>query len=133
MRVFPNLPFNEYRACIFYSWETGEVTYVALSLAYGTLFLSSTTHTPASDPFLTKDALALLIIIYSAKHHDGGRACIDGVPRLLDNILQDATVYFLVISTGHLLLLFFQIFAPVSDHPVNSCSTAHHKLYIDFD
>ena len=131
--VFPNLPFDEYQACIFYSWETGEVTYVMLSLVYSTLFLSPTAHTPASDSFLIKDALALLIFVYSAKHHDRGHARVDSVLRLLDKILQDATVYFLVISTGHLLLLCFQIFAPVSDHPVDLCSAAHHKPYIGFN
>ena len=106
------------------------MTYVALSLAYGTLFPSSATHTLASDPFLVKDALALLIIVYSAKHYDGGCTRVDSAPRLLDKILQDATVYFLALSTGHLLLLFFELFAPVSDHPVDLCSTARDKLHI---
>ena len=131
--VFPNLPFDEYRACAFQFWETGEVIYVALSLSYGTLFPLSTAHTLASDPFLVKDALALLIIVYSAKHHDGGRARVDGMPSLLDKILQDATVYFLVLSTGHLLLLFFEVFASVSDHPVGLCFAAHERLHIDSD
>ena len=128
--VFPDLPFDEYRACSFQFWETGEVTYVTLSLAYGTLVPSSTTHTPTSDSFLAKDALALLIIVYSAKHRDEGHARVDGAPRLLDKILQDATAYFLVLFTGHLLLLFFELFVPVSDHPVDLCSTVHNKLHI---
>ena len=131
--VFFDLLFDEYRACTFRFWEAGEVVYVALSLTYGTLLPSSTAHTSASDPFLVKDALALLIIVYSAKHRDGGPARVDGMPRLLDKILQDATVYFLVLSTGRLLLLFFEVFAPVSDHPVDLCSAAYHKLHIGSD
>ena len=131
--VFPNLPFDEYRACAFQYWKTSEEIYVALSLAYGTLFPRFTAHTTASDPFLVKDALALLIIVYSAKHHDGGHARVGGMPRLLDKILQDATIYFLVLSTGHLLFLFFKVFAPVSDRPVDLCSAVHHKLRIDSD
>ena len=107
--------------------------YVALSLAYGRIFPSSPAHTPASDPFFVKDALALLIIVYSAKHNDGGHARVDGMPRLLNKILKDATVYFLVLSTGHLLLLFFEVFAPVSDRPVDLCSAVHHKLHIGSD
>ena len=130
--VFPNLPFDEYRLCTYQSWETGEVIYVALSLAYGMLFPLSSAHTPAPDHFLVKDALALLIIIYSAKRHDGGRTRVNGTPSLLDKILQDATTYFLVLSTGHLLLLFLEIFAPVSG-PVNFHSAAHYKLHIGFD
>ena len=131
--VFPNPPFDEYRFCTFQLWETGEVTYVALSLAYGTLFLLSTAHTPVFDFFLVKDALALLIIVYSGKQHDGGRTRVDGMPSLLDKILHDATINFLVLSTGHLLLLFFDILTPVSDHPVDLCSAAHHKLHIGSD
>ena len=131
--VLPDLPFDEYRACSFQPWKTGEAAYVALSLAYGTLFPSSTANTPASDPFLVKDALALLIIAYSAKRHDGGHARIDSMPRLLDKILEDATVYFLVLSTGHLLLLFFELFAPVSGCPIDLCSAAHDELHIGYD
>ena len=129
----PDLPFEEYRACAFQFWETSEVIYIALSLAYGALVPSSTAHTPTSDPFLAKDVLALLIIVYSAKHRDEGCTLVDGMPSLLDKILQDATTYFLVLSTGHLLLLFFELFAPVSDHPVDLCSAAHNKLHIDSD
>ena len=119
---------GEYWACTFQIWGTGEVTYVTLSLAYGKLFPSSTAHTPASDPFLVKDTLALLIIIYSANRHDGGRVCVDGMPSLLEKIFQDATVYFLVLFTGHLLLLLLEIFAPVSNRPVDFRSSAHDKL-----
>ena len=131
--VFPDPHFDEYRFCTPQSWETGEVTYVALSLAYGTLSPSSTAHTSASDPFLVKDALALLIIVYSAKQHDGCRTRVDGMPRLLDKILQDATTYFLVLSTGHLLLLFLEVFASVSDRPIDWCSTAHDELHLGCD
>ena len=131
--AFPDLPFDEYRFCTFQTWEAGEATYVALSLAYGALVPSFTTHTPASDSSLVKDALALLIIVYSANHHDGGRARVDGIPRLLDKILHDATVYFLVLSTGHLILLFFKVFAPVSDRPVDLGSAAYDKLPTDSD
>ena len=130
--VYPNLPLDEYRACTSQSWETGELIYIALSLAYGTLSPSSTAHTPTPNFFLVKDSLALLTIVYSAKHHDGGRTRVDSVPRLLDKILQDATIYFLVLSTGQLLLLFFEIFAPVSD-PVNFRSAAHNKPHTGFD
>ena len=79
---------------------------------------------PAFIPFLVKDALALLIIVYSAKRHYGGLIRVGGVPPLLEKILQDATTYFLVLFTGQLLLVLCEIFAPVSD-PVSLWSTAH--------
>ena len=38
------------------------------------------------------------------------------------------TIYFLVLSTGHILFHFFKVFAPVSD-PVNIRSTVHDMLH----
>jgi hypothetical protein len=90
-----------------------------LSFVYGTFLPSFTAHTLAFNPFSVKDALALFFIVHSAKRRDGGRGLtrVGGVSSLLDKILKDATAYFLVLSTGHLLLLFFEIFAPVSERP----------------
>ena len=96
-----------------------------LSLVYGTSF-PSTAHILASDPFSIEDALALFIIVCFAKRRAGGLARVGGMPSLLDKILQDATTHFMVLSTGHLLLL--EIFAPVSDRPVDSCSTTYDRI-----
>ena len=130
--VIPDLPFDEYQFCDLQLWNPGEETYLALSLVYGTFFLRfSTAHALTSDSFLVKDALAFFIIVYSAR-----RTCrirVDGVPSLLDKILQDATTHFMVLYAGHLFLLFFRLFAPVSNHTVDLCSTAHDKLHTDFD
>ena len=104
-----------------------------LSLVYGTFFLHSTVRPQTSNPSCAKDALALLIIVYSAKRHGGGLTRVGGAPNLLDKILQDATIYFLVLSTGHLLFLFFQIFAPVSNHRIELRPTIHDKLHIGLD
>ena len=130
--VIPDLPFDEYRFCVFQIWNPGEVAHLALSLLYGTFFLRlSTARALTSDSFPVKDALAFFIIVYSAK-----RACrirVDGVPNLLDTIIRDATTHFLALYAGHLLILFFRLFAPVSNHTVDLCSTAHDKLHTDFD
>ena len=126
--VFPDIHFDEYRACYFQAWKTGEVIYFTLSFVYGAFFPSSTAHTLVSDPFSVKDTMALLIIVYFAKRRYGGLARVSGVPSLLYKILQDATTYFLVLSTGHLLLLFFEVFPPVSGPPVDSCSTTYDKI-----
>ena len=131
--VFPDLPFNEYQICTFQLWGNSEVIYVVLSLVYGAFFLFSSVHSPVLNPFLVKDALALFIIVYSAKRHCGGLARVGGAPSLLDKVLQDSTTYFLFLSTGHILFLFFEALAPVSDRPLDSCSTAHEKEYIGLD
>ena len=80
-----------------------------------------------------KDALALFIIVYSAKRHCGGITSVGGVPSLLDKVRQGATVYFLILSTGHILFLLFQIFAPVSDRAADPRSVTHDELHIGFD
>ena len=121
--VVPDLPFDEYRICAFQLWKREEIIPVALLLAYGTFFPLSAIRLPASNPFCVKDASALLIIVYSAKRH--GLTRVGGVPSLLDKVLQDATTYFLFLSTGHLFFLFFELFAVVSVHHVGLHSAAH--------
>ena len=130
--VSPGLPFDEYRICNFRPWKSGEVIYVSLSPVYGTVFPLLTARPTASNPFFIKDALALLIIVYSAKRRDGSLARVGGVPTLLDKILQDATAYFLVLFTSHLLLFLCEIFAPVSDL-FDLRSTAHDRLHVGSD
>ena len=84
-------------------------------------YVLSTFHRSSLNiqPPWVEDALAMFIIVYSAKRLDGGLARVVGMPSLLDKILQDATTYFLILSTGHILCFFFEIFAPVSDNRVD--------------
>ena len=131
--VFLHLPFVEYQICVFQLWKTLEVTYLVLSLVYGTFFLLSTAHPPGSNPLLVKDSLALLVIVYYPKHHDGGLSRVGSVPSLLDKIRQDATIYFLILSTGHIIFLFFELLAPVSNRPVDLRSTTHDKPHTALD
>jgi len=83
---------------------------------------------PTINPFFIIDSSAFLVIILSVKHRGLMRA--HGMPSLLDNIVQDATVYFLVIFTGHLLVVFFELLTHVSDRPADLCSFAHDELHI---
>jgi len=53
---------------------------------------------------------------------------VNGMRGLLDTVVGDATVYFLLIFTGHILVIFFEFFTPVSDHPVDLCSSTDCKL-----
>jgi len=86
----PDLPLDVFELCISNRWRPGEITNTVLSLVY--------------------DAVAFSIIVYSMKWRGVTRA--HGVPSLLDKIVRDATVYFVVIFTSHLLLLLFEFFAP---------------------
>ena len=131
--VVPGIPLDEYRICTFQLWKNKEVIFVVLSLVHGTFFLLSTPHPSTSNTLWIEDALAMSIIVYSAKRRDGGLAPVGGAPSLLNTIRRNATTYFLFLSTGHLLFLFFQIFAPVSGHCVDFRSAAHDKSRAGFD
>ena len=130
--VFPDLLYDEYRICTFPLWGKKEVVYLVLSLVYGTFFLLSTIRLQKSNPSCVEDALALLIIIYSAKRY-GDLTSDGGVPKLLSKVRQDATMYFLVLSAGHIIFLLFEVFAPVSDHRVDLRSAAHGKPHVGLD
>lgn len=114
--IFLDLPLGGCQTCIFQPWETDKVIYIMLSLVYGTFFLLFTVHPPTSNPV----ASAVLIILYSAKRQ-GGLTPVGGVPSLLEKVRQDATTYSPILSAGH-PLFFPEVFAPVSNRPVDSCS-----------
>ena len=94
-------------------------------------FLSIDTYTAMTNCFIVEDTSAFLIVVYTAKSQRVVR--LYGVPSLLDNIVQGATSYFLVIFTGHLLLVLFELFAPVSIHLLSLCPFAHYKPHIGAD
>jgi len=55
-----------------------------------------------------------------------------GVRSLLDTIVEDTTVYFLITFTRHLVIL-FEFFVPVSDRLADLCSSTRDKLHIGKD
>jgi len=119
--VIPDLPFDEYRFCIFQRSRPIKVAYTVLLLVYGTSF--SIAQYPHYNGH--KDTSAFLIVVYSARHRGIMRA--RGVRSLLDTIVNDATGYFLLIFTVHILVILFEFFAPVSDHLADLCSSTHCK------
>ena len=84
-----------------------------------------------TDPFLNEDTSAFIIVVHSARDRGGMRA--KGVPSLLDRIVEDATMYFLIIFISQIFVISFEIFAPVSDHPVVSRSSVNDKRYVGID
>ena len=87
--------------------QRGDLCRIFASLRY--VLPPSAVRPPTSDSFCAKDILALVIIIYSAKLRAGGLTRVGGMPNL-DKIRQDATTYFLILSTGHLLFFFLRNF-----------------------
>jgi len=63
-----------------------------------------------------KDTSVFLFVVYSARRRT--RMRIHGVRSLLDTIVRDATGYFLLIFTVHILVILFEFFTPVSDRLV---------------
>ena len=49
------------------------------------------------------------------------------MPSLLESILEDATTYFLAIFTSQVLVVLFELVAPVSGRPVDTYSSAHNE------
>jgi hypothetical protein len=95
-----------------------------LSLLYGTFCSPSLgIRIIGTNHFFVKDTSAFLIIVFSVKRRARGHTF--GVPSLLDRIVRDATMYFLVIFSSHLLLILFELFAPVSDFLADLVSSAH--------
>jgi len=116
---FPSLPFDEYNNCLFQQWRTREIVFASLSLVYGTFCQPPhhPRHSYVSIHFI-QDASAFLVIVYVMRNR--GLTHTAGVPSILENILRDATSYFFVIFTSHLLLVLFELLAPVSNSSINS-------------
>lgn len=101
-----------------------------LSLVYGTFrsaFLGSCVTT--TNHLCVEDTSAFLLIALSVKRRGSDRA--PGVPSLIDKILQDATMYFLVIFSTHLLLILFEFFAPVSPFSNGLFPSTHDELHVE--
>jgi len=72
---------------------------------------------------LVYDVSAFPVIIYSARNRGLVRRTM-GAPSILENIVRDATSYFLVMLIGHLLLVLFELFAPEPIQLLPSCANA---------
>ena len=59
------------------------------------------------------DLIIFFIILVTARGSRTGE--LPGIPNILDVVLRDATVYFLLIVASQLVLFFFLFLAPVGD------------------
>ena len=70
---------------------------------------------PRTPHPLIVDGLGFLAILITARKQ--GRNEYPGMPNLLESILRDATISFVLVFISHLLLLLFLVSAPVGDIP----------------
>ena len=97
--------------CVFARDRSIEVAYTGISLVYGKIFPNSPRPRMTTSTISLEDLLAFLIILRLAGRSTYRRF---GIPGLLGTILRDATKYFLVIFTAHLVLAMTILFARVS-------------------
>lgn len=120
--VWPAIDYDSFRLCFFNQKEMPQIVILSLSLVFGDSFssfpfLRAPVFVPLkkreNKPKLTihTDLLAFLIIFWVGRQSVGYR--VSKIPSILDRIVKDATVYFLVIFTSHLIVEGFLIFAPV--------------------
>ena len=98
--------------CTFKGQVHVEIGITAMTLTYGMeLLLSFIDYLGDTHPDHPPDFLAFLVIVYLVVRSNVRKV---PIPSLLKTIVQDATYYFMVIFTSHLVLVFFLAFASVS-------------------
>ncbi|KAF9777632.1 hypothetical protein BJ322DRAFT_1095726 [Thelephora terrestris] len=91
LQPFPDINLDEFKLCIFKLWRVGQLAYYNLAMTF--------------------DVIVFLIIAIAAWKERTHRY--PGIPSILDTIVRDATKYFLLISSVHLLSVLFVFVAPV--------------------
>jgi hypothetical protein len=115
------LDLAAFKMCNFNIWKVGELLYYILAMFFGTSSpLGLHFYHPALGILMTfdvfsrygvADLLAFSIIAFTARKSRMGGPL--PIPTILDAILHDATYYFLLIFTAHLVSLLFVFVAPV--------------------
>ena len=101
-----------YTMCTFVGNLSGEIGFLAMSVAYGTeLLLSFIDHLKNTRTDHLVDFLAFSVIIYLVVRSNVNKI---PIPSIFKTIARDATYYFLVIFTSQLVLVMFMAFTSVS-------------------
>ena len=89
-----------------------EIAFTTIVLGYGTeLLLPFIDHLGDTHSDHPQDLLAFSVIVYLVVRFNATKV---PIPSLLKIIIQDATCYFLVIFTSHLVVVMSLLFASVS-------------------
>ena len=114
------IPFEPYWTCLFEEHWPLEVGFTTISLFYGTKIALAFRLAGETDAGCPIDLLAFSLIIYFALKSGSYRS---KRPSMLKIMAEDATLYFLVIFTSHLLLELTLIFGSVS-------TSSHHSVFL---
>ena len=120
---FPDIPLEEYQICLFQQWWLGEIVPVVLLLLYGVFCPSLHPSRDIDQSLFIEDCTAFLVIAISAREQ--GLVHAAGVSSLLGNIVEGATIYFLVVLASQLFFIFFELLTAVSDFSADSFSSTH--------
>ena len=106
------IPFSGYIMCDFMGQFSTILGFIVMSLVYGTEFLLSLIdHLENTHSDHLPDLLAFSVVVYLVVRSGVKK---DPLPKILKTIARDATYYFLVIFTSHVVLVMFLLFATVS-------------------
>ena len=116
----PEINLDAYKGCLYERWRLGEFVFASQTTIFGTSepllkhpAQPSNAFRPVHFPqWAIADVFAFSVIFIVARRP---RIRHPRIPSLLDIILRDATVYFMVIFALQMCFLLFLCFAPVSD------------------
>ena len=109
----PPIPLDPFRLCVFARHRPIEIAYTCLSLFFGaSAYASTSTHHRELHVFSDFSAFST-IIRFGFKAGLAANAVAVSRPSIVHTIVQDATVYFFVIFTSHLILLSTLVFERV--------------------
>ena len=98
--------------CTFVGQLSMEIAFTTVVLGYGTeLLLPFTDHPGETRSDHPQDLLAFSVIVYLVVRFNATEAPIHSLSNI---IIQDATCYFLVMFTSHLVVVMSLLFASVS-------------------
>ena len=124
------IPLVTYQLCVFKQHVPLEIGYTTLALFYGTMNPHSFCPVRESGTNRLLDLLAFLFIIYLALKSGAYQS---GLPTLFEVLAEDATLYFLVIFTSHLILELTLIFGSVSTSSHLSASFSFAETFVARD
>jgi len=109
--------------CTFVGQLSREIGFIAMTLAYGAeILVSFIDHWGDARSDHLPDLLAFSVVVYLVVQSGVKKV---PLPNILKTIARDATHYFLVISTSHVVLVMFLAFASVSTSSYSTLRLAY--------
>ena len=122
VQPLPEINLDAFNFCAYKRWRFAELFAAGIVISFGTPSLHYLQRNFTSGILMhfillphcdTVDISAFLIILVTAKRQ--GRNRHPGISSILDTVLREATLYFLLMFASQFLFVMFLFFAPVSD------------------